>query len=98
MFSYIFGNSGRTHIGLYAQDVKEALDSTGINSKEFAAYCEWDQPNSFGATCGIRYEELISLNIWEIQKLKKRVSQLEQQLANLTSSQNSDIIYIEEKE
>jgi hypothetical protein len=74
------------------------MNEIGLEYTDFAPYCEWEEPRADGATCAIRYEELIAINTWQIQKLKQKVLQLEQQLANLTSSQNSDIIYIEEKE
>jgi hypothetical protein len=53
------------------------MDKLDIGFKYFAPYCEWLDDREY-STCGIRYEELIPLNIWQIQKLKKRVSQLEE--------------------
>ncbi len=73
------GASNRTHIGLIAQEVKEAMDCCGIDSQDFAAYCSW-KDDSGNDTCGIRYEELVSLCIDQIQKLKKRVAELESKL------------------
>lgn len=76
-YELVYGKSNRRHLGLSANDIKNTLDKYEINTQNFAAYCEWDQPNKYGATCGIRYEELIPLNIYEIQKLKKRIAELE---------------------
>lgn len=76
------GKSGRTHLGLIAQEVKESMDSLQIDSKDFAAFCAWDTPVG-SRTYGLRYTELIPLNIYEIQKLKKRVTELETELKEL---------------
>lgn len=77
--SFKFNNntSDRLHLGLIAQDVKQALDDLGVNSKDFAAYCEWE--NEDGTTgCGLRYTELIAMTIFEIQKLKAKIKELEE--------------------
>ena len=77
--SYKFNqsNNNRTHIGLIAQDVKEAVENTGLTTQDFAAYCEWKNEN--GSTgCGLRYGEFVALNTWQIQKLKARVKQAEE--------------------
>lgn len=81
--SYKFNQntSNRTHIGLIAQDVKEAVENAGLTTKDFAAYCEWEKDD--GSTgCGLRYSEFISLCIDQIQKLKKRVEELEDKINN----------------
>lgn len=74
------GTSGRTHTGLIAQELKESMDACGIDSQDFAAYCSWKDADG-NETCGIRYTELIALNIREIQSLKTRVKELEEKLA-----------------
>lgn len=77
--SYKFNDntSDRTHIGFVAQDVKESIESSGLTTQDFAAYCEWE--NDDGTIgCGLRYSELIALCVDEIQKLKSRVAQLEE--------------------
>lgn len=82
------GTSGRTHIGFIAQDIKEATEACGLTTKEFAAYVHFDASEKDGEvipeTCGIRYEEITPLNTWEIQKLKKRVAELEKKLEELS--------------
>lgn len=71
--------SNRTHTGLIAQDVKEAVENAGLTTQDFAGYCEWN--NDDGTVgCGLRYGEFISLCIDQIQKLKKRVEELENKL------------------
>jgi hypothetical protein len=78
------GTSGRTHIGLIAQDLKQAILEAGLTTNDVAAYCEWEPEEADPATCGIRYEEFISLSIHEIQKLKAKVAQQDQLIADLT--------------
>ena len=73
------GTSDRTHTGLTAQGMKAAMDACGIDVKDFAAYCSWTDLEG-NESCGIRYEELIALNIYEIQRLKARVKELEEKL------------------
>lgn len=71
--SYKFngGTSGRTHTGFIAQDIEEALKLAGLSTKEFAGLCIDNSSYS------LRYEEFIALNTDQIQKLKKRVTELE---------------------
>ena len=70
------GTSGRTHIGLIAQELKNSMDICGIDSQDLAAYCSWQDADG-NETCGIRYSEFIALCIHEIQKLKNRIAELE---------------------
>lgn len=75
-YKFKVNNNNRTHTGFIAQEVKEAIKNAGLTTQDFAAYCEWDDNN--GSTgCGLRYTELVSLCVNEIQKLKKRVAELE---------------------
>jgi hypothetical protein len=81
-FGFVNGTSGRTHLGLIAQEVKESMDEIGLSDKDCAIYCSWLEENGT-ETCGLRYGELTALNIYEIQKLKKRESELENKVAQL---------------
>ena len=74
-YKYIDNTSNRYHTGFIAQDVINAVKNIGLTSKDFAAYCEWDKDGEL--TCGLRYSEFIALCVNEIQKLKKRVIELE---------------------
>ena len=75
-FKFVENTSNRTHIGLVAQDVKDAVLAAGITTKDFAGYCEWEnEDKTIG--CGLRYSEFVAMNIHEIQKLKARVKELE---------------------
>ena len=70
-----YGQSGRTHLGLIAQDVKNTMNNLGISEEQFAVYCSWLGADN-ETTCGLRYGELIPLCILEIQKLKREIKQL----------------------
>lgn len=75
-YKFNVNSNNRTHTGLIAQDVKMAIENAGLTTKDFAGYCEWtNEDGSIG--CGLRYGEFISLCIHEIQKLKRRVAELE---------------------
>lgn len=79
-FKYNDGTSGRYHTGLILEELKDAMDVAGVDSSEFASYCILDKETGEG---GIRYEELISLAISEIQKLKQKNQELEQRIVEL---------------
>ena len=76
LYKYNDGTSGRLHTGFIAQEVEEAALTAGISREEFAALCISDEGKE-GESWGLRYEEFIALNTYEIQKLKKRLSELE---------------------
>lgn len=71
------GTSGRTHTGLVAQDVEQALRECGLTGKDFAAFVKTPRKDG-GADYGLRYEELIALCIRQIQMLRERVRKLEE--------------------
>ena len=77
IFKYNYGKSDRYHTGLIAQDVEDTLQELGIDSKDFAALCYKMDESGSKTDYGIRYGELISMCIYEIQRLKKRVAELE---------------------
>lgn len=81
-FKYNDGTSDRTHTGLIAQEVEEAVLSSGLTTKDFAVVCYDVDKEGNKTGYGIRYEELVSMNIYEIQKLKARVAELEAKLEN----------------
>lgn len=99
-FKFIDGTSGRTHIGLGAQDVEASLSKAGISDTDFAGFvrarveddaetkaddgenenttkANTADANSSKYKYALRYSEFVPLNIWQIQKLKKRVDALE---------------------
>lgn len=80
-FKFNNGASGRFHTGFVAQDVETAIESAGLSTNDAALYVRLtdNDPNldSPNVTYGLRYTEFISLNTWQIQKLKARVAKLE---------------------
>lgn len=79
-FKYNDGTSDRTHTGLIAQDVEHAVLDAGLTTQDFAAVCYDIDGEGNKTNYGIRYGELVSMCIYEIQKLKKRVEELEDKL------------------
>lgn len=75
-FKYKQNTSNRTHTGFIAQDLKQAILDAGLTTQDFAAYCE-DSDEEGNSICSIRYEELISLCVQQIQFLKEKVKKLE---------------------
>jgi hypothetical protein len=83
-FKYNDGTSDRLHCGFIAQRVKESLDTAGISTQDFGGLVI--QPTEDGnGDWYIRYDEFIPLNTWQIQKLKARVTELENKLSELES-------------
>lgn len=78
-FKYNNGTSDRYHTGFIAQEVREATENAGLTTQDFASYVEFENKEDGSRECGLRYEELIALCVNEIQKLKKRVAELEAQ-------------------
>ena len=81
-FKYNDGTSNRIHSGFIVQEVVSAIKTAGLTTKDVAAVCAFGDPNDSTTEWGLRYEELISLNTWEIQKLKRRVAELESIIQN----------------
>lgn len=83
-FKYNHGTGNRYHLGYITQEVQKSLSEANIDEKEFAAICTFNKglEDEFSA---LRYEEFIALNTWQIQKLKPRVSSLEQTILNYES-------------
>ena len=76
MYKYNDGTSGRLHSGFIAQEVDEAATAAGISRAEFAAVCI-SEIGTERESWGLRYEEFVALNTYEIQKLKARIAELE---------------------
>lgn len=76
IYKYNHGKSDRYHLGFIAQDVEAAILEAGLTTQDFAGYVyDIDRDKR-----SLRYSEFIALNTYEIQKLKKRVAELEAQL------------------
>lgn len=82
-YKLIDGTSGRTHLGMISQEVEEALNTCGISSVDFAGFIKspkMDDENNViegEYDYALRYGEFIPLLIWQVQKLKARVAELE---------------------
>ena len=72
LFKFKDGDSGRLHSGFIAQEVEQAAEEAGIESKDLAFLCIDENGNY-----GLRYEELIALQTQIIQDLLVRVEILE---------------------
>lgn len=70
---------GRTHVGYIAQDVEEAARAN--LPKEFSD-AFYKAPGGGLPQYSLYYNDFIALNTYEIQKLKKRVTELETLLVN----------------
>ncbi|MBR5826840.1 MAG: tail fiber domain-containing protein [Clostridia bacterium] len=73
-FRYIM-NSGKEHIGFIAQEVAEALETSGINKEEAGSFVRVN--NTQTEEFALVYEEFIALNTFMIKKCLKRIEELE---------------------
>ena len=80
-FRYIDGTSGRHHTGFVAQEVVSALGSAGLSTQDFAGVVLWSAGTK-DECWHLRKDEFVALNTWEIQKLKRRVAELEAIIQN----------------
>ncbi len=81
-YKYNNGTSNRLHTGFIAQEVKDALFQVNIPTSDFAGLVV-ENPDTDEESWGLRYNEFVSLNTWQIQKLKSRVTKLENTVAEL---------------
>lgn len=81
-FKYNDGMSDRYHIGFYTQNVEEAICSADLTTQDFAAFVTFYKGTEQEFS-GLRYEEFISLNTYQIQKLKERITQLEKKIEKM---------------
>lgn len=75
-YKYNDGTSNRYHTGFIAQEVSEALNASNVASKDFAGLVISNQGGT-DEMWALRYEEFIALNTAAIQKLKTRITELE---------------------
>ena len=86
LYRYNDGASGRLHSGFVAQEVEEAMQAANVPTSDFAAFCV-DGAGTDKERCGLRYEEFVSLNTWQIQKLKAHLREVENRLAILEKTE-----------
>lgn len=96
---YVYKEKGhRKHIGFGARSVEKALRDAGLTTEEFAGVLKdtdvtisadeagTKEDQHYDELYSLRYEEFIALNTWMIQKLLKKVSALEDKVADLERS------------
>lgn len=86
IFKYNDGTSNRFHTGFIAQDVNKAVEESGLTSQDFAASILLNQGKE-DEHWALRYEEFIALNTWQIQKLKQRVAELENEIKEIKQNE-----------
>lgn len=59
--------------------IEKSIKACNLTTTDFAGYCA-GKTDKGEITRSLRYEEFIALNTYEIQKLKKRVDELESML------------------
>lgn len=84
-YKYNDGQSDRYHTGFILDEMKNAMDIASVDASEFAAYCVANKETGEG---GIRYSELIALNVAETQKLKAHATELETKVVELEAKLN----------
>ncbi len=81
-YKYNYGTSNRFHTGYVAQEVVNAIEAAGLTTQDFAGVI-LHNPNTEQERWYLRRDEFVSLNTWQIQKLKPRVTSLEERVQML---------------
>ena len=81
-YKYNNGTSDRYHTGFIAQDVKKSLDVASLSTQDFAGLTI-QSPNTEDELWALRYGEFVALNTWQIQRCKKKITDLENTVAEL---------------
>lgn len=80
-FKWNNGTSGRQHAGFIAQDVKEAMDASGISAMEFAGYVEMEDMD--GNSCGLRYDQFIPVLTKKVQEQQRVIDEQQARIDDL---------------
>ena len=88
LFKYNDSKSNRTHIGFVVDEIGTALKAASLTSTDFGGYV-LENPNNTEGAGGLRYNEFIALNTWQIQLLKSRIATLEQKCFDLENRLNN---------
>lgn len=83
-YQYKDGQSNRYHSGFIAQDIEQALIKANMSTQDFAGLVITLDNNYY-----LRYSEFIALNTWQIQKLKQRVTELENEIKEIKQNENN---------
>lgn len=87
--SFGYGSSQRTHTGFIANEVETALTNSNLTTQEFAGFVHQEATEEYEDLLCLRYEEFIALNTWQIQKLKQRVTELENEIKEIKQNENN---------
>ena len=82
-YKYNHGTSNRYHTGFIAQEVVEAIENADLTTQDFAGVIKLKEPNDNGCEWLLRRDEFVALNTWQIQKLKSRISELENEILKI---------------
>lgn len=81
-FIYDWDTSGSYRLGFIAQDVRKALESSGLTMQDFGAL-QVENEGEYTERYYLTKDGMIALNTMEIQKIKERVASLEAALFSL---------------
>ena len=91
-FTFLDGDSNRTHIGFIAQDVLKAAEKVSLTSQDIAAYVKTFYPEDTALPVRysndgdtnylymLNYQEFIALNTHMIQKCLAKIEELEERI------------------
>jgi hypothetical protein len=82
IFKFNDGTSNRYHTGFIAQEVDEAIHKAKLTRQDLAAVCIHNEGTE-EEYWTLRYNEFVSLNTWQIQKLKKEIKELAAEVGSL---------------
>lgn len=85
LFKYTEGNSGRTHMGLIAQQVEDAATDANLDINDIAAYvkCDAHTEGLDGYELALRYDEFVGLIIAKVQDLSAKLEEQAQEITLL---------------
>lgn len=88
-FRYVYGSSGRFHIGYSAQSVEKALASSGLSNEDFGGIIKYhvdelsDDYHGYDEEYGLIYTEFVALNTYMIKEMMQEVSSLKSEIGEL---------------
>lgn len=92
-FKFNNGTSGRTHFGLVAQQVEDAMNDCGLTDMDFAGFVRSPLTDEEGTPTGeyaygLRYSEFIAPLIALVQSQTKKITALEERIEALERTVN----------
>lgn len=88
-FKYNDGTSDRKHLGFIAQEVKTAIDNSGLTTQDVGAYVADTNQADGSDLLALRYSEFVALNTHMIQKCLAKISSLEDEIKSLKETINN---------